>query len=112
MALTEQFDGCTGTFYKCGSWHPSLCTSVCYHVVICELKIKVTDQFCNMAAIWKSWQSWVGKHNLNNEITFDGPVPPEWKSTPNAANTTTSLCSNNNTVLYKINNSTIQLTDH
>ena len=27
------------------------------------------------------------------EITFDGPVPPEWKRTPNAANTTASLCS-------------------
>ena len=31
--------------------------------------------------------------------TFDGPVPLEWNSTPNAANTTTSLCSNNKTVL-------------
>lgn len=35
----------------------------------------------------------------NNINTFDGPVPFEWKSTPNAANTTTSLCSNNKTVL-------------
>lgn len=35
----------------------------------------------------------------NSINTFDGPVPFEWKSTPNAANTTTSLCSNNKTVL-------------